>query len=99
MMHLCILVPQGSLRNQDNTDCTAKNACIAHSLILASMARIRWHVKPLLCEYICVCVCVCVSLLGFHAPLTMGRPPAGPYVLITPGACRRQCFTVYVTRI
>lgn len=42
---------------------------------------------------------VCVSLLGFYAPLTMGRPPAVPHVLITPGAWRRQCLTVYVTGI
>lgn len=51
--------------------------------------------KPPLC--VCVCVFVCVSLLGFYAPLTTGRPPAVPYVLITPGAFRRQCLAVYVT--
>lgn len=45
------------------------------------------------------CACVCVSLLGLYAPLTMGRPPAAPSVLITPGACRRQYLTVCVTRI
>lgn len=47
---------------------------------------------PLLCV-----MCVCLS--GFYAPLTMGQPPAVPYVLITPGACRRQCLAVYVTRV
>lgn len=42
---------------------------------------------------------MCVCLSGFYAPLTMGQPPAVPYVLITPGARRRQCLAVYVTRV
>lgn len=48
--------------------------------------------EPLLCV-----ICVCLS--GFYAPLTMGQPPAVPYVLITPGARRRQCLAVYVTGV
>ncbi len=82
MMCFCCVVPEGTLRKRDNTDSTSKSASMPHSQILASMAWIRCHAKT---PAVCMCVFVYISLLGFYAPLTTGRPPAVPYVLITPG--------------
>jgi len=78
MMCSSCSVPEGTLRKRDNTD-TASSASMPHSQILASMAWIRCHAKAPRCVY------VHVSLFRFYAPLTMGRPPAVPYILITAG--------------
>lgn len=81
MMGLRCAGPRGILRKRDNTDSVAESASMPHSQILASMALIRCHAKT---PAVRMCVSECVGLLGFHAPLTMGRPPVVPYVLITP---------------